>query len=190
MTNMQTWQAFLVLDEAHWQFLGLSPWPDQLLRWCRKFLRGFARHNDLRRTEVVIYSRDDRPRASRWTQGSRPFRWVTEHGWQREKVFQHPFEELLSKRDKTPSNGTVPVAGQRRLGRRMTISSPTVGSGTAFDEPAPSTDAVEPQSAAVHNNLLYWLSAAGAGRWDAFLRHARFLDLPRIAVRPAVSSAG
>jgi hypothetical protein len=48
---------------------------------------------------------------------------------------------------------------------------------TAFDESSGFVDAVEPGSAAAHNNLLFWLSAAGTGRRDELLRTCQVLGL-------------
>ena len=180
MANTQTWQAFLVVDEARWQFLGLSPWRDQLLRWCRQSLRLLTGRGDFGRTEVVLYSCDDRPSPERRKPRLRPFGWKAppQDGWMQEKVFHHPFEDLLGSREGASSNGRKPrAAGRREAGRRWTGASQTAWSATAFDESSAGADAVEPGDVAAHNRLLCWLSAAGTGRREGFLRTCQMLGL-------------
>jgi hypothetical protein len=179
MATTQTWQAFLVRDEAHWQFLGLSPWPDQLLRWCRQSLRRLTGRDNDGGTEVVLYRCDDRPNRGGRKPRFRPFGWKAppQEGWLQEKVFQHPFEELLGNRERSSSNGKAKVRGRKQSGGRRAVQSQAALCATAFDESSGSIESVEPGVAEAYNKLLSWLSAAGTGRREAFLRTCQVLGL-------------
>jgi 23S rRNA pseudouridine2605 synthase len=63
----------------------------------------------------------------------------------------------------------------------MLILVPTVEARTASDLPTERADIIAPKHAPAYNNLLHWLSAAGIGRWDAFLRTCQLLGLAQDA---------
>jgi 23S rRNA pseudouridine2605 synthase len=54
---------------------------------------------------------------------------------------------------------------------------PTVEASKALDQPPRRADVIDPEHTRAHNNLLYWLSAAGTGQWDPFLRTCQVLGL-------------
>ncbi len=178
MGTTQTWQAFLAISDGRWQFLGMSPCLDQLLRWCRQSVRTITGRGDVGRAEVVLFRYDDRPSCRNRKPRLHPFNWdaAPQDGWQRVQVFKHPFKELLGERERFPSDATRKGAGRQRPdGRRVTRSQVT-GVAGAFDESASTVDTVELASAA-QNKLLFWLSAAGSGRRDEFLRTCQILGL-------------
>src|SRR5271165_157470 len=116
MAKIRIWKAFFVQGESQPQFMGLTLWQDQLIRWCRQFLRSLRGNKSATQGQVVFYSYDDRPSGpARRSRGFRPFSGDSspEAGWEEGKVFQHPYEELLKSRDRARSNWTMMVDGRQ-----------------------------------------------------------------------------